>query len=633
MPDLDTMAKVFKHGCETWRQEVAFRDKEFGIWNEYRWEDSYRNVKFFSLGLISLGLEPGDKVAIIGDNEPHWYWAALAAQVGRGVVVGLFTDAIPSEIQYIVNHSDSKFVVARDQEQVDKFLAIGMENLPNLKKIIWWYERGMRGYDEPFLLSFDQVMELGKAFETSHPTLFEERIAEGNGEDIAYIFYTSGTTGLPKGAQIDQSTLMTWVRQEMAFAPLTQRDNILCYLPPAWAGETMTTIMPHLLTGAKMNTLEEPETLMQDIREIGPTMIMGGPRQWEGWVSTIRFKIAEAGMLEKFVYNLFLPVAFKVADLRGREEEPSLFWKSIHGLTDFVLLKPIRDYLGLSKNHYCITGGALLGPDTFRFLSALGIKLMQWYGTSEGGWLTGHCSDSVKWGTIGLPFPGVEIRLLEDGEAVRRGYIFSGYYKNPEATSETIRGEWWHSGDGVYFDDSTEHFIFLDRLSEMGELRSGVKYSPQYVESNLRFSPYIKDVIVIGGKERDYVTAIVNIDFANVGRWAERHRVTFTTFTDLSQKPEVGELIREDIERVNKNIPPATNVKRYVCLHKEFDPDEADLTRTRKLKRTSITQRYREVVDALYGDKEGVALETPVTYQDGKTAVITTTLRVWSVEK
>jgi long-chain acyl-CoA synthetase len=627
----DTLPKLLRRNYERLGdKEVAFRDKDYGLWNEYTWKDVYENVKYFSLGLISLGLKPGERAAIIGDNEPQWYWASFAIQAARGITVALFTDAIPDEIQYIVDHSDSKFIIARDQEQVDKILAVH-DKLPNVEKIIWWYWKGMRKYEQSLITSYEQVKELGKKYEESHPGAFEENIDAAKGDETANIFYTSGTTGLPKGAMITHQSLIGSAEATLTLFELNDKDNILCYLPPAWVGEAFFTTVPHLITGAKLNTLEEPETIFHDIYEITPSMILGGPRQWEGWVSKIRAKIEEAGGLEKLVYKTLMPMALKVGKAVEEGEKIPLWERISHRFVDLILLQAIRDKLGLTKCRFAITAGSVTGTDTMAFMNSIGVRLRQVYGSTEGGMISGHKSDNIQSRTIGPPLPGVEVKISPDGEIlIKSPYLFSGYHKNQEAYEKTVREGWWYSGDSGRIDEQG-HLVYMDRVSELAQLSSGEKYAPQWIESSLRFSPYIKDSITIG-EGREFVTAIINMDYENVGRWAERNHLTYTTYTDLSQKAEVSRLVRQDIDRVNKQLSPTTRLKKYVLLHKEFDPDEADLTRTRKLRRTAMEKRYSDVIEAMYSGKTSIPVTSEFTYEDGRKGKVSAELTIYSVE-
>ncbi|MEW6350944.1 MAG: AMP-binding protein [Thermodesulfobacteriota bacterium] len=633
MTDINTIPGLLKANYEKFGdRETAIRDKDFGLWQEYSWKDSYEKVKHFCFGLMCLGLQPGDKVAILGDNEPEWFWAAFATQAGRGIVVPQFTDAIPEELKYSIDYADCKFVVARDQEQVDKILDI-KEFLPKVVKVIYWYYKGMRGFKEPLLMRFDEVEALGKEYEQSHPGRFEELVDAVSPEDAANIYYTSGTTGRPKAVMCSHRALIGSSKASMSLGDLSQKDNILSYLPPAWVGEAYFGSIPHLLTGARLNIPEEPETVLHDITEILPAMILGGPRQWEGWVSKIRAKIAEAGWLERKVYEIFMPIALEVADRQLKEKPIPLTLRLLYAVSDLVLLRHIRNRIGLTHARFAATAGSVLGEDTFKFITALGIRLRQVYGSSEGGMISGHREDDIRVGTVGPPLPGVEIKVSDEGEIlVRSDYCFTGFYRNPAATSEALIEGWWHSGDAGTIDEKG-HLIFMDRVSELGRLRSGDKFSPQYIESGLRFSTYIRDAMAVGDQSRDYVTAIIIIDFENVGRWAEKNRIPYTTFTDLSQKAEVAQLIRFDVDRVNGSLPQVAQVRKYALLHKEFDADEEDLTRTRKLKRGSLAKRYSALVEALYDDrKDEVEVDAEITYQDGRKARLRTGLKIHSMQ-
>lgn len=629
----DTLPKLLKRNYERWGDKVvATRDKDFGIWQEYTWKYEYEQVKYFGLGLVSLGLELGDRVAIIGDNEPEWYWADFAAQCVHGVPVALFTDAIHDEIEFIVNHSDAKFVVARDQEQADKFIKI-WDKLPNVRKVIWWYWKGMSVYTEPYLMEWKKVIELGKQYDEKHPGLFEELVETTKWSDTANIYYTSGTTGLPKGAVCSHRCLIGSSKVTLDLSPISQKDDILCYLPPAWVGESFFGLIPHLVSGAKLNCLEEPETVHHDIREVAPCLILGGPRQWEGWVSMVQAKIDEAGWIEKLIYKLFMPIGLKVGRLIVEGKRPNLLLKFVYQIGEWLLFRPIRDYIGLSGARFPATAGSVLGPDTVAFFNAIGVKLRQCYGSTEGGMISGHRGDDIQVETVGPPLEYVEVRVADDGEyLIHSPFVFSDFHKQRDKYEEAVDEDgWWHSGDAGHIDEESGHLIYLDRVKELAELRTGVKYSPQYGESRTRFSPYIKDTIIIG-QDRDYVTAVVAIDFANVGRWAERRRLPYTTFTDLSQKTEVAQLIREVVDRVNRFIPADSRVMKFACLHKEFDADEGDLTRTRKLRRTSLEKRYKDVLDTMYSDKDEFWLEAPITYQDGRVGMVKTLLKIWKTK-
>jgi len=627
----ETIPQLIKSNYENWGQRTAMSRKYRGIWRRYNWKDYYEKVKYFSLGLISLGFRPGDVVCIIGDNEPEWFWGEFAAQAAGGIATGIFVDAIPSEVKYVAVHSGAKFAIVNDQEQTDKFLDI-KDELPLLKKVIYWDPKGLKNYDDPTLISFAEVIELGREYEKTHSKLFEQNVEKGRGDDGAFIYYTSGTTGLPKGAMLTHRALINTAQGFIGRYPLTEDDDLVSNFPPAWVGDSFFATIPHLLTGAKLNFSEEPETIAEDTREVGPDFVIYGPRQWESLVSEIQVKMTDANPLKRFFYSLFMPVGYKIADLSFEGKTPGLLWRALHGIAHAFLFRPLKDKLGLSKVRMAVTGSSVLSLDTFRLIHAIGIELRQNYASTEAGFISSHGKGEIDFQSVGRPASGVEVRLTDEGELlVRSDCIFKEYFKDAEKTAAVVVNGWCRTGDAVNINDMG-HLIFMDRLEHMGELASGTKYAPQYIEGRLRFSPYIKDAMVVGGRDREFVCAIVNMDFAMVGKWAERNGIPYTTFVDLSQKKEVADLVQKDLIRVNSYLPKAARVKKFVLLHKEFDPDEAELTRTRKLRRDFMEQRYKDLIDAMYSDKEKITVEAQITYRDGRKGVVSTAIKVRKVD-
>jgi long-chain acyl-CoA synthetase len=623
----ETIPQIIKSNYEKWGQQTAMCMKKFGVWQRYAWKDYYETVKYFSLGLISLGLEQGDVVCIIGDNEPEWFWGEFAVQAAGGIATGIFVDSIPSEVKYIAEHSGAKFAIVNDQEQTDKFLEIKGE-LPLLKKVIYWDPKGLKHYDDPLLVNFAEVVKLGKEYEKEHPGLFEQKVEEGKEGDTAFIYYTSGTTGLPKGAMLTHRALINTAQGFISRYPLNKNDDLISNFPAAWVGDSFFATLPHLLTGARLNFPEEPETINEDTRETGPNFVIYGPRQWESLVSEIQVKMMDAHALKRFFYNLFLPLGHKIADIKFLGKTPNLFLRALYGIACALLFTPLKDKLGLSKVRFAVTGSSVLSLDTFRLIHAIGIELRQTYASTEAGLISSHSKGEIDFASVGRPALDTEVRISDAGELlVKSNSMFSGYYKDPEKTKVVLVDGWCHTGDAVNI-DGKGHLIFLDRLEHMGELSSGAKYAPQYIEGRLRFSPYIKDAMVIGGKDKDFVSAIVNIDFAMVGKWAESNRLPYTTFVDLSQKTEVADLIRKDLVRVNSYLPEPARVKRFVLMHKEFDPDEAELTRTRKLRREFIEDRYKDLIKGIYDDGEEIKVEAAVTYRDGRKGTVSTAIKV-----
>jgi long-chain acyl-CoA synthetase len=629
----DTWPKILKDNYEKYGDNRrAMRYKHYGIWQPYTWKDYYLNVKYLALGLLSLGFEPEDKVLIIGDNAPQWYYAELAAQANHGASVGLYSDFIPPEIKYIAENSEAKFAIVEDQEQVDKFLQI-KDDLPLLKKVIYWNYKGLAHSDDPVLMGYRQVVQLGEKYEGEHPGFFEQCVETGKADDVCAIVYTSGTTGAaPKGAVHTYRTMRAGADYHLHLDPWYENDNVLPYLPPAWMTEQWFGIGCHLLSANILNFAEEPETQQRDTKETGPSIIFKGARLWENQAAMIQARILGADAIKKFAFRLLMPIGYKMADLKLQKKEPSLFRKILYSLADITLFKRIRGSLGLSNARICYSTGAILSPDAFRFYHALNLPLKSLYGSTEGGALTGAKNDDIHFETVGPVHKGAEVRIADHGELIcRQPGIFVGYYKDPDKTAEVLKDGWFYSGD-IGFIREDGHIVFVDRVKDLVELACGDKLAPQFIESRLRFSPYIKDAWVLAGPDRAYASAILIINYDNVGRWAGQRRVAYTTFTDLSQKSEVYGLVKQDIDRINSTLPPGSRVKKYVNLHKEFDPDEGELTRTRKLRRTFLEERYRELIDAIYGDKTEVPIEARVRYRDGRMGAIKTTLIIKSVE-
>ena len=629
----DTWPKILKYNYEKYGDNHrAMRYKHYGIWQPYTWKDYYLSVKHLALGLLSIGFEPGDKVLIIGDNAPQWYYAELAAQANHGASVGLYSDLIPLEIKYIAENSEARFAIVEDQEQIDKFLQI-KDELPLLKKVIYWSYKGLAHYDDHILVGYMQVLQLGKKYEEEHPGLFEQNVETGKADDVCALVYTSGTTGAaPKGAVHTYRTMRTGADYHLHLDPWHENDNVVPYLPPAWMTEQWFGIGCHLLSASILNFAEAPETQQRDTTETGPSIVIYGARLWESQAATVQARILGSDAIKRFAFRLLMPIGYKMADLKYRKQEPSLLWKILYSLADIALFKPIRDSLGLSNARICYTTGAMLSPDAFRFYHALNLPLKSLYGTTEGGALTGVKNDDISLETVGPAHKGTEVRISDNGELIyRQPGIFVGYYKDPDKTAEVLKDGWFYSGDSGFIREDG-HIVFVDRLKDLVELASGDKLAPQFIESRLKFSPYIMDAWVVAGPDRDYTSAIIIINYDNVRRWAGQRRVAYTTFTDLSQNPEVYRLVKQDIDRINQDLPPGARVKKYVNLHKEFDPDEAELTRTRKLRRTFLEKRYREIIDAIYSDRNEVPIEAQVGYRDGQMGTIKTALSIKSVE-
>jgi len=601
-------------------RKVAMRQKDMGIWRSFTWKDSYQQVRELCLGLIELGLERGDKVCIIGDNDPQYFWIQLAVQSAGGVAVGIFTDSTPEEIQYVVDHSDAVLVFAKDQEQCDKLLEI-QDGAPKVRQVIYWDDKGLWSYDEPWLMSYSQVQERGQKLDREQPDLFDGRVSGGKGDDLAIFCYTSGTTGLPKGAMISHNNLISGCDATMQVDPRAETDEYLSFLPPAWITENVLGLTVHLRRGMVVNFPEAPETVQENIREITPQAMLFSARLWESMMATVQVKMADTSWINRLLHRVFMPVGYRAAHLRYEEREAvGLLLRMLTALGEFALFQPLRDKFGLTQVKSAYSSGAALNPDVIRFFRAIGVNIKQLYGSTEAQVHTLHVGDDVKFETVGVPPPGQEIKIAQNGEIlVSGGTVFQGYYKNPQATQEAIELDdegrrWFRTGDAMI------------------TLSSGEKYSPQYIEGQLKFSPYIQDVMSLGGEDKPYVTALINIDFDNVGRWAEKQGIAYTTFVDLSQRPEVYGLIRDDVQRVNGVLPPPARIRKFVLLHKEFDADEGELTRTRKLRRSLLSERYREMITSMYDGGDAVQVQATVKYRDGRESTVNTAVRIASLE-
>ncbi len=630
----DTLPKLLLRNYKMWGDDkIAMRRKDFGIWEVFTWKDVYEKAKYFALALISNGFEPGDKVATLGDNDPELFWAELAAQAAGGAMTGIFSDCLPEEVRYQAWHSDSKFIVARDQEQVDKVIKI-KDELSLLQKVIYWDPKGLANYDEPYLVSFTTFLEEGMAYEKDHTGLFEERITGTKPEDTAVILYTSGTTGLPKGAIAHHSTLMRWANEMLQIDPLAPGDNTVSFTLPGWIVEQIFGYCNMLMAGTTMNFPEELETVQTDLREIAPNVLLYASRLWERLNSEMQVKINDSSWIKRLTYNMFAPLGYRRADLHMQKRKSGPLWNLIYKIAYLLLFRPLLDKHGLTNVKFAYTAGAILGPDIFRFFRAMGINIKQMYGITEIGIGTLHRNDDIAFESVGRPVgAGRQVTISEEGEIlIDAAHCFDGYYKNEEAYKKATLGGWFHTGDAGNIDDRG-HLIYIDRMADLKTLSNGVKFSPQYIESSLKFSPYIIDALVLGEEVSDFVGAIINLDFGNVGKWAEDRNIPYTTFTDLSQKPDVRELIRAEIHRVNRRLPEDSKIKKFINLHKEFDPDESELTRTRKIRRDFMEQRYGNLINAIYSDRQEIVESATVTYQDGRKGTIETSIKVNVVEK
>ena len=634
----DTLPKLLLRNARRFgSSKVALREKEFGIWQSITWQQYLEHVKYFCLGMVSLGLAKDDKIAIVGDNRPEWVFAELAAQCAGAVPLGIYQDSTPKEVGYVIDHSDAKFIVAEDQEQVDKILELA-DNIPNVQKIIFTDPKGMRNYRDPILMDFKEVEARGKDLAAKKPDLFLEMVKNVKGEDLALIAYTSGTTGFPKGSMLTHTNMLKMASNLIKVDPKLLDDEFVSFLPLPWIGEQMMSLASALLVGFTVNFPEEPETVQEDIREIGPNVMFSPPRIWENLAASVQVRIMDATPLKRMVFNRAMPIGYQMADCRFEKRQPSVLLRVQYLIACICVFRALKDRLGFSKLRSASTGGAALGPDTFRFFHALGVNLKQIYGQTEiSGISCVHHDGDINFDSVGKPIPETEIRISEDGEILSKSpSVFLGYYKDEESTAATLKEDWLHSGDAGHFTDDG-HLVVIDRLKDVMQMADGTRFSPQFIENKLKFSPYIKEAVVIG-HQLPFITAIINIDMDIVGKWAESNRISYTTYTDLSSKAEVYEMIEAEARKVNRDlyrINRASVMKKFVLLYKELDADDDELTRTQKVRRGFIGERYKEVIEAMYTDAEFVPIDTVIKFQDGRTTRIKTTvsIRTMAVEE
>jgi long-chain acyl-CoA synthetase len=632
MAELSTLPRLLLRNAREFPRRTAIREKDRGIWQAWTWRDYHDHVRNFALGLAEIGFTRGDRLSVVGDNRPRLYAAQMAAQCLGGVSVPVYQDAIAKELAYVWSHADVSIIVAEDQEQVDKVLAL-RDQLPSLRWVIYEDQRGMLAYRQDWLKSFADVEALGRERAKRDPSFFEAEIEKGRADDLAFVCYTSGTTGNPKGAMLTHANGIETARTAVASEDFSPDDDYLAYLPMAWVGDAFYTLIMSLYVGFACNCPESPETVQRDLRELGPTLILAPPRIWENMLTSVMVRAADAGPLKRRVFEYYRKVAEQV-ELRRSEGQPVPAGLRLkYALGEFFVYGPVRDQLGLRRSRWALTGGAPLGPDTFRFFRAIGVNLKQVYGSTETtGLVSLQPSTEASPNTAGRPCKGIEVKIADRGEVlVKSGGIFRGYLKNDEATREVIdRDGWFHTGDAGFI-DPRGHLVIIDRAKDVGALEDGTPFAPQFIENKLKFSPFIREAVAFG-HARPFVSAMIAIDMTTAGNWAERRALPYTSFMDLSVKPEVRGLIAEEIVKVNETLPDATKIRRFLLLTKDLDADDAEMTRTRKVRRNYVAEKYANVIDAFYSGGDEVELTSTITYEDGRTATIKSRVRVEDVE-
>jgi long-chain acyl-CoA synthetase len=618
----DTYPKLLRLNAREFGSEIALREKDLGLWKVFTWNDYQSRVHDFALGLVELGLGRGDVVGIIGDNRPDWVAAEIASHAIGAMSLGLYRDVLDEEAAYLLNYGEARLVFAEDEEQVDKLLGLA-DRAPHLKHIVYSDPRGLRKYDDPRLMPADKLAAMGREHAGREAGLYDRLVDATSGEDVAILCTTSGTTAHPKLAMLAAGRMLRHCATYLAFDPKGPDDEYVSVLPLPWIMEQVYVLGKGLLCRMKVNFVEEPDTMMNDFREIAPTFVLFAPRVWEAIAADVRARVMDSSPLKQSLYHLGMKAGLSALD-RNRHS----------AVANTLLFRALRDRLGFTRLRSAATGGAALGPDTFKFFQAMGVPLRTLYGQTETlGAYTLHREGEVDPDTTGVAMSeAIELRIDNPdihgvGEImVRHPNMFLGYYKNPQASAADIEDGWLHSGDAGYFNDKRQ-LVVIDRIKDLAETARGERFSPQYLENKLKFSPYIAETVVLGaGRER--LAAMICIRFSIISKWAEKNRIAFTTYTDLSSRPEVYALLQREVEAVNATLPPAQRISRFLLLYKELDADDGELTRTRKVRRGVINEKYADIIEGIYDGKQAIAVDTVIRFQGGTTQRVRTTLRV-----
>ncbi|ELA9710284.1 long-chain fatty acid--CoA ligase [Vibrio parahaemolyticus] len=616
---LDTFPKVLQHNAKHWPEQVAMREKEFGIWREFTWQDYENRVKWMALSLQDLGIGEQDVIGLLGDNRPEWVWGELAAHAIKGYSLGIYQDSMHEEVAYLINYAKAKVVIAEDEEQCDKLLELGDE-IPSVEYIIYCDPRGMRKYDDPRLIDVEQVYKKGQLIDKANPDKYLNMVAATKGSDLSILCTTSGTTSKPKLAQLHSGTFLDHCAAYLRADPRSPGDNYVSVLPLPWSMEQVYVVGQALISRQIVNFVEEQETMMSDLREIGPNFVLLAPRVWENIVADVSARMMDSTPFKQKMYKLGMKLANQALDQGKRSK-----------LAEWILLRALRDRLGFSNLSSAATGGAAMGPDTFRYLQAIGVPLKQLYGQTEMcGAYTVHQADDVDYDSVGVAFDNADVKVINPdsngvGEIIAKSTgMFTGYLNNQAAYDEDVQDGWMHTGDAGYFKDSG-HLVVIDRLKDMSETSHGDRYSPQFIENKLKFSPFIAEAVVVG-KGRPWLSAIICIRYAIVAKWAEQKGIAFTNYTNLSAQPEVYKAIREEVLKVNESLPDAQKISKFILLYKELDADDGELTRTRKVRRGVVAEKYGDIIETIYSAAPTVDVDTVITYQDGTKTRIQTSL-------
>ena len=635
-PDIercDTFPKLLLYNAGRRGERPAVREKDYGIWQSWTWGTVADEVRALACGLAALGFKPGDMLVIVGDNRPQLYWAMVAAQTLGGVPVPVYQDSVAAEIQYVVEHVGARFAVVEDQEQVDKLLEV-KDRCPTLEHIIFKNPRGLRHYGQSFVHAYAAVQEQGRGFDADNPDFFESAVARGKGADLAIILYTSGTTGRAKGVMLSFDNVIITARNGIELEGLTENEEVLAYLPMAWVGDNLFSFAQSYVGGFCVSCPESGDTVLTDLREIGVTYFFAPPRIFENILTQVMIRIADAGWIKRRMFDYFMGHARRVGTEILDGKTVALTDRLLYGIGRWLVYEPLKNVLGFSRIRVAYTAGEAIGPDIFDFYRSLGMNVKQLYGSTEASiFITIQPDGQVKPDTVGVPAKEVEIRIADDGEVMFRSPgVFMGYFKNDEATREAKTGDGWvHTGDAGFF-DADGHLKIIDRAKDVGKVKDSTMFAPKYLENKLKFFPYIKEAVTFGDG-RDYVAAFVNIDLEAVGDWAERRNMAYSGYTDLAGQEPVYDLIQECVEKVNRDLAGEprladSQIKRFLILHKELDADDGELTRTRKVRRRVVAEKYGALIEALYSDTDHCPVEAMVTFEDGRTGMIKADVRI-----
>ena len=621
----DTVPKLLRYNAERFPDDIALREKDFGVWTEFTWAQYLERVRNLALALSEAGLVKGDVFSIIGDSNVDWICAELAAQSVGAMTIGFYRDVLEDEIAYLTSYSAARMTYAEDQEQVDKFLNLG-DRAGTIEKIIYSNPRGMRKFDDPRIISFDDLVARGAEIHAKSPELFDQMVDAVTGEDVAILCTTSGTTSNPKLAELQHGNFVRHTQIYLRHDPKDSTDEYVSMLPMPWIMEQVYTIGFGLNSRMKVSFPESEETAMSDLREIGPTFLLFAPRVLEQIAADMRARVMDAGPLTQWIFDKGVALGRAALDKGGRS------W-----IADIALFSALRDRLGFSNVRSAATGGAAMGPDTFKLFLAMGVPLRQLYGQTELlGAYTLQDGREIDVDTVGVPFDGCEVKIIDAdkdgvGEIVtRHPNMFRGFYKNDEATKGDMKDGWMHTGDAGFF-DAKGRLTVIDRVKDIAQTRTGTKFSPQFIENKLKFSPYIGEAVILGA-DQDYLTAIICVRFSIISKWAEKARIPFTSYTNLSDRPEIYDLIRSETAHVNKSLPNAQKIRKFILLFKELDADDGELTRTRKVRRSVIAERYGPIIEALYSDSDRAEISSEVTFEDGRKGTIEASMKIMQVD-